>query len=358
MMHLRMHKKNSTCYRLPAEWEPHKATWLTWPHNPTDWPGKMSSVQKTYAELTQKIAAVEEVCILVNSERHEIRARSYLKQARADLANIHFHHIPTNRSWIRDYGPVFVSDNRTKKKIKRIMRFRFNGWARYPAYQKDDSVPLELAYRLNLKMVSAKWEKAPLVLEGGSIDVNGFSTLVTTEECLLDQSIQSRNPGITKSDLEKLFWGYLGVTNVIWLNKGIEGDDTHGHVDDICRFVDRRTMVLAMETNSSDTNAPVLAENMERLRQAQLENGSKPDVVTLPMPKPIYFKKWRLPASYANFYIANETVLVPTFDDPADGRALGVLAELFSGRKVIAIPSADLLLGLGGIHCITLQEPA
>jgi len=342
---------------MPAEWEPHKATWLTWPHNPTDWPGKMSSVQKTYAELTQKLAVVEEVCILVNSERHEMRARRYLKQARADLANINFHHVPTNRSWIRDYGPVFVADNRTKRKLRKIMRFRFNGWARYTAHQKDNSVPLELARRLKLKMISAKWEKVLLVLEGGSIDVNGFGTLITTEECLLDQSIQSRNPGITRSDLEKLFREYLGITKVIWLNKGIEGDDTHGHVDDICRFVDRRTMVLAMETNSSDTNALILAENLERLKQARLEDGSKPTVVTLPMPSPIYFKKWRLPASYANFYIANKIVLVPIFNDPADRKAIGILSDLFPAREVIGINAVDLLLGLGGLHCITLQEP-
>ena len=352
-----MYKTNSIRYRMPAEWELHKATWLTWPHNPTDWPGKMSSVQKVYAELTQKLSAVEEVCILVNSEKHEMRARRYLKQARADLVNIHFHHIPTNRSWIRDYGPVFVDDNRTKKELKRIMRFRFNGWARYPAHQKDDSVPLELAHRLNLKMVSAKWKKVPLVLEGGSIDVNGLGTLITTEECLLDQHKQPRNPGITKSELEKLFMEYLGITNVIWLNKGIDGDDTHGHVDDICRFVDKRTIVLALETNSSDPNALVLAENKERLKQVKLENGSKPTVVMLPMPRPVYFKKWRLPASYANFYIANRTVLVPIFNDPADRKALGVLADLFPARDVVGIHAVDLLIGLGGLHCITLQEP-
>ncbi len=342
---------------MPAEWEPHKATWLTWPHNPTDWPGKMSAVQKIYSALAQKLAVVEEVCILVDSEQHEMRARRYLKQVQADFANIHFYHIPTNRSWIRDYGPLFVTDNRTKRNLKRIIRFRFNGWARYPAHQKDDSVPLELAHRLNLKMISAKWKEVPLVLEGGSIDVNGLGTLVTTEECLLDQDIQSRNPGVTKIDLEEMFREYLGITNVIWLNKGIEGDDTHGHVDDICRFVDRRTMVLAMETNSSDTNASVLAENLERLKQVQLENGSKPDVVTLPMPKPIYFKKWRLPASYANFYIANEIVLVPIFNDSADQKALGILADLFLSREVIGIHAVDLLVGLGGFHCITHQEP-
>ena len=352
-----MYKTNSIRYRMPAEWEPHKATWLTWPHNPTDWPGKMSSVQRTYAGLTQKLAGVEEVCILVNSERHEMRARKYLKQARADLANIHFHHIPTNRSWIRDYGPVFVDDNRAKKELKRIMHFRFNGWARYPAHQKDDSVPLELAHQLNLKMISAKWKKVPLVLEGGSIDVNGLGTLITTEECLLDQHKQPRNPGITKSELEKLFMKYLGITNVIWLNKGIDGDDTHGHVDDICRFVDKRTIVLAIETNSSDTNALVLAENKERLKQVKLENGSKPTVVMLPMPRPVYFKKWRLPASYANFYIANRIVLVPIFNDPADRKALGVLSDLFPTRDVVGIHAVDLLIGLGGLHCITLQEP-
>lgn len=352
-----MYKTNSIRYRMPAEWEPHKATWLTWPHNPTDWPGKMSSVQKTYAELTQKLASVEDVCILVNSDKHEMRARRYLKQVQADFASIHFHHIPTNRSWIRDYGPVFVYDNRTKEKLKRIIRFRFNGWARYPAHHKDDSVPLELARCLNLKMISAKWKEAPLVLEGGSIDVNGAGTLITTEECLLDQNIQPRNTGITKGELEGLFRKDLGITNVIWLNKGIEGDDTHGHVDDICRFVDRRTIVLATETNSSDLNSSIMDENLERLKQVRLEDGSRPVVVLFPMPRPIHFKKWRLPASYANFYIANKIVLVPIFNDPADRKALGILAELFSDREVIGIHAVDLLIGLGGVHCITHQEP-
>ncbi|GAX62167.1 agmatine deiminase [Candidatus Scalindua japonica] len=318
----------------------------------------MSAVQKIYAILTQKLAVFEEVSILVNSEKHEMRARRFLKQAKANLANIHFHHILTNRSWIRDYGPTFVMDNRTKRERKRIIRFRFNGWARYPAHEKDNSVPLELAQRLNLKTIPVKWKKKPLVLEGGSIDVNGSGTLITTEECLLDRKIQSRNPGITKSELEKVFRRHLGITNVVWLNRGIEGDDTHGHVDDICRFVDKQTMVLAMETSSSDPNTPILSENLERLKQVRLENGSKPSVVTLPMPKPIYYKKFRLPASYANFYIANETVLVPTFDGPADHKALGILSDLFQTRNVIGIHALDLLIGLGGFHCITLQEPA
>ena len=352
-----MYIKDSIHYRMPAEWEPHKATWLNWPHNPTDWPGKMLAVQKVYAELVCKLVAVEEVCILVNSRIHETRARKYLEQAQADLTNISFHHISTNRSWIRDYGPTFVSDNRTKRKSKRIIHFSFNGWARYPAHKKDNSVPLKLADRLNLKMISAKWKKLPLVMEGGSIDVNGFGTLITTEECLLDQKTQPRNPGITKIEIEKLFGKYLGITNVIWLSRGIEGDDTHGHVDGICRFVDRRTLVLAMETNPSDVNASVLTENMERLKRVRLEDGSGPDIVTLPMPKPVYFKKWRLPASYANFYIANRTVLVPTFDDPADRKAIGILSELFHTRNIIGINAMDLLIGLGGLHCITLQEP-
>ena len=352
-----MHKKDTIHYCMSAEWEPHKATWLNWPHNPTDWPGKMLAVQKVYAELVRKLAAVEEVCILVNSGNHEARARKYLEQVQADLVNISFHHISTNRSWIRDYGPTFVSDNWTKRKSKRIIRFSFNGWARYPAHKKDNSIPLKLAHRLNLKMISAKWKNLPLVLEGGSIDVNGFGTLITTEECLLDQKTQPRNPGITKSEVEKLFGKYLGITNVIWLSCGIEGDDTHGHVDGICRFVDRRTLVLAMETNPSDVNAAVLVENLERLKNVRLEDGTRPAVVKLPMPKPVYFKKWRLPASYANFYIANGIVLVPIFDDPADRKAIGILAELFPTRDVIGIHAVDLLIGLGGLHCITLQEP-
>ena len=352
-----MHKKGSIHYRMPAEWEPHKATWLNWPHNPTDWPGRMSAVQKVYAELAQKLATVEEVCILVNSGKHEARARKYLGQVRADIANISFHYISTNRSWIRDYGPTFVLDNRTKGKLKRIIRFRFNGWARYPVHKKDNSVPLEMALRLNLKVISAKWKNTQLVLEGGGFDVNGFGSLITSEECLLDQKTQPRNPGITKSEIEKLFGKYLGITNVIWLSRGIEGDDTHGHVDGICRFVDRRTLVLAMETNPSDVNTAALAENLERLKNVRLEDGTRPAVVKLPMPKPVYFKKWRLPASYANFYIANKTVLVPTFDDPADRKAIGILAELFPHRDVIGIHAVDLLVGLGGLHCITLQEP-
>lgn len=342
---------------MPAEWEPHKATWLSWPHNPTDWPGKMIAVQKIYAEMAQKLASVEEVSILVKSVEHETRAKKYLRNAGADFANITFHHLPTNRSWIRDYGPIFVRDNRTKMKLKRIVRFSFNGWARYPAHRKDNSIPLKISYLLKLKMISAKWQNLPLVLEGGSIDVNGSGTLITTEECLLDQKIQSRNPGITKNELAELFRKYLGITNIIWLNRGIEGDDTHGHIDDICRFVDRKTLVLAMETGDSDVNAVILADNLERLKHVRLEEGSKPRVVKLPMPSPVYFKKWRLPASYANFYIANEIVLVPVFNDPADSKALGILAELFNTRKVIGIHATDLLIGLGGPHCITLQEP-
>jgi agmatine deiminase len=237
----------------------------------------MSAVQKVYAELVYKLAAVEKVCILVNSGIHEARARKYLGQVRADLANISFHHLQTNRSWIRDYGPTFVSDNRTKRKSKRIIHFSFNGWARYPAHKKDNSVPLKLADRLNLKMISAKWKKLPLVMEGGSIDVNGFGTLITTEECLLDQEDTTTQSGITKSEIEKLFGKYLGITNVIWLSRGIEGDDTHGHVDGICRFVDRRTLVLAMETNPSDVNASVLTENMERLKQCTIRRWVRPD---------------------------------------------------------------------------------
>ncbi len=343
--------------RMPAEWEQHKATWLSWPHNYTDWPGKIVAVQRIYAKLIQKLAVVEEVCIVVNSIAHETRAKKYLLQVQADFNNISFCHLPTDRSWIRDYGPIIVKDNRTKKKLKRIINFSFNGWARYPAHKKDNNIPLKMSQRLNFKMISAMWKSRPLVLEGGSIDVNGSGTLITTEECLLDQKVQTRNTGITKSVLEESFRKYLGITNVIWLNRGIEGDDTHGHVDDICRFVDRRTIVLAMETNSSDVNAAIMVENMKLLEQVRLEDGSKPDVVMLPMPCPVYFKKWRLPASYANFYIANKIVIVPTFDDPADSKALGILSELFHTRTIIGIRAVDLLIGLGGPHCITLQEP-
>jgi agmatine deiminase len=342
---------------MPAEWEPHEATWLGWPHNRTDWPGKFEPIHWVYGEIVRKIAPGELVRIVVNSPAHELRARKVLKSVGVSMSRIQFLRFPTNRGWTRDFGPLFIKRRKPRPELA-IDRFRFNAWARYPDWKKDDAIPERAARRWKMKMFRAQLGDRDVVLEGGSIDVNGSGTVLTTEECLLDQKRQVRNPGFDRGQTEAVLREYLGVINVIWLGKGIAGDDTHGHVDDLCRFVNRRTVVVCREKNHSEKNYRALEENWERLRGARLEDGSKLDVVALPMPSPLFFDGVRLPASYANFYISNAAVLVPTFNDPNDRVALGILAELFPKRSVVGIHSVDLVWGFGTIHCLTQQQPA
>ncbi|MGA8023832.1 MAG: agmatine deiminase family protein [Candidatus Acidiferrales bacterium] len=344
-------------FTMPAEWEKHEATWLGWPHNPTDWPGKLEPIQWVYGEIVRKISPGEIVRILVNSRAHEAHVRKILKQVGVRANQAEFFHFPTNRGWTRDFGPIFVRRAKPRRQIA-IARFRFNAWARYPDWQKDDAIPAQVARRLKYEIFAARYLGHEVVLEGGSIDVNGRGTLLTTEECLLDQKRQARNPHFSRSDTEMALRENLGVKNIIWLGKGIAGDDTHGHVDDLCRFVDRRTVVLVREKNRHDANYKPLEENWERLRGARLEDDSKLNVVALPMPAPLHFDGVRLPASYANFYICNSAVLVPTFNDPQDRVALGILGELFSGRPVVGIHAVDLVWGFGTLHCLTQQQPA
>ncbi len=344
-------------YRMPAEWEPHEATWIGWPHNLSDWPGRFAPIPWVYSEIVRKLIPGEIVRTLVNSKEHEARARRVLRRVGADLSRIEFFRFPTNRGWTRDFGPVFLKKSGRRHKIA-IVRFRFNAWAKYTDWQKDDTVPVRAARTLRMPLLHARTEKGDLVLEGGSIDVNGRGTLLTTEECLLDPQIQVRNPGLGKREIEKALCDNLGVHNILWLGRGIAGDDTHGHVDDICRFVNPKTVVLCHEANPADPNYAVLQENRERLEGMKLEDGSKIEVVPLPMPEPLVFDGQRLPASYANFYIANAAVLVPTFNDPKDRLALGTLAELFTDRPVVGIHAVDLVWGLGTIHCLTQQQPA
>ena len=343
-------------FRMPAEWEPHHATWIGWPHNASDWPGKITAIPWVYGEIARALARGERVRVLVNSASHEQRARRVLKQVGVPADRVEFFRFPTNRGWTRDFGPCFI--RRESPVEVAIVRFRFNAWAKYPDWRRDDAIPERVARRLKLRVFRARAGNRDLVLEGGSIDVNGQGTLLTTEECLLDPVVQSRNPGLDRAAIETVLRDCLGVTTVLWLGKGIAGDDTHGHVDDLCRFVNPRTVVLCRETDSSDANYGPLEENRERLQGMRLENGSKPDVVFLPMPAPVTFAGQRLPASYANFYISNAAVLVPTFNDPKDRVALGILAELFRDRPVIGIHAVDLVWGLGTIHCLTQQEPA
>ena len=344
---------------MPAEWEPHEATWLGWPHHSTDWLDKLDTIRWVYGEMVRKIAPGERVRILVNNRAHERAARRYLKRAGASLANVQFIVHPTNRGWMRDSGPLFIKKRRERGAAAEtaIVHFHFNAWAKYDDWQKDRRVPEMAAKRLGKRLFNAQCQGRDFVIEGGGIDVNGRGTLLTTEECYLSPKVQVRNPGLGRQEIEQTLKTYLGAKNVLWLMAGPVGDDTHGHIDDICRFVNARTVVLIKETNRKDVNCRPLAENWERIGDLRLENGSKPDVVPLPMPAPIYFDGFRLPASYANFYIANAAVLVPTFNDPNDRIALGTLAELFRDRPVVGIHAVDLVLGFGTLHCLTQQQP-
>ncbi len=344
-------------YRMPAEWELHEATWIGWPHNTTDWPGKMSAIHFVYGEIVRKLSVGEIVRILVNDKSHEAKAKRVLERVGVELSQVEFFRIPTNRGWTRDIGPIFVRHSKSKSDI-RITRFQFNAWARYSDWQKDNRVPERLASKLTLPLSLVEHAGRRVVLEGGSIDVNGAGTLLTTEECLLDAHVQVRNPGFSHRDYEQVFRDALGISNVLWLGKGIAGDDTHGHVDDLCRFVKNNTVVLCEETNVRDENYQVLNENRERLEGMKVENGASIQVVALPMPAPVFFEARRLPASYANFYISNAAVLVPTFNDPNDRMALGILSELFPDRSVVGIHAIDLVWGFGTIHCLTQQQPA
>jgi agmatine deiminase len=341
---------------MPAEWEAHEATWLGWPHTLSDWPGRFAPIPWAYGEIVRKLAPGETVRIIVPSKAHETRVLQVLEAVGADQRRVEFFRWPTDRGWTRDFGPLFVRPETRKGQVA-IAGFRFNGWAKYPDWKKDALVKERAARALKVPLRPVVWKGRPVVLEGGSIDVNGRGTLLTTEECLLDPNVQVRNPGFTRGDYEGMLREALGVTNVLWLGKGIAGDDTHGHVDDLARFVNARTVVLAREKNRDDVNHRPLQENHERLEGMRLEDGSRPEVVSLPMPSPLVFKGQRLPASYANFYVANAAVLVPTFNDPNDRVALGILGELFPDRPVVGIHAVDLVWGLGTLHCLTQQQP-
>lgn len=340
-------------YRMPAEWEPHAATWLAWPHEPTDWPGKFEPIPHLYCEIVRILARGEDVRILIPRPLRP-QARALLRQAGAWNNRVQFVDAPTDRSWTRDYCPIFVKGPEDERLA---VKWRFNGWAKYKNWENDDRAGELAARAARVRPALPLWNDRRVVLEGGSIDVNGLGLLLTTEECLLSR-VQQRNPGIERDQYEALFEGWLGVEKTIWLNRGITGDDTHGHVDDLARFVGPNTVVTAVEDDPADPNYEPLRENLERLKAARNLRGRPLKVVALPMPRPVWYGKQRLPASYANFYIANSVVLVPVFSDPADRVALNTLQGVFPDRQVIGIYSVDLVLGLGTLHCMTMQEPA
>jgi agmatine deiminase len=345
---------NTLGFRMPAEWEPHEATWLGWPHELTDWPGKFAPIPWAFAEIVRHLSQIERVILLVENAASENRVRAILKKSGANLTNVNFFRIPTDRGWMRDSGPICVKNSAGEVAFN---NFVFNGWAKYSNHKKDAQVVAKANQKLKRRLWQPIHKGRRVVLEGGSIDVNGRGTLLTTEECLLSNT-QERNPGFTREDYAEVFREYFGVTNVLWLKNGIAGDDTHGHVDDLTRFVNPTTVVTIVESNPKEANYAALQENLALLHTMKDQDGHRLQIETLPMPAPVYFNNQRLPASYANFYIANKLVLVPTFNDPNDREALNTLSKLFPGRDVVGIACRDLVLGLGTIHCMTQQQPA
>ena len=386
--------------RMPAEWEPHDATWLAWPHHHGDWPGKFEPIPWVYTEIVRNLARHERVDLIVNDAAAEHQARKLLDRANAFPGNVRFHRWPTNRAWLRDSGCIFVKEkpgfarpdspfssaqgklggpsphevreghdlsraNDDAEAMRALapegsllaMNFRFNAWAKYSNWRHDEKIGALMSTVAHAQEIRPTHRNTRVVLEGGSIDVNGQGTLLTTEECLLSK-VQQRNPGMSRKDYEKLFADYLGAPHVIWLNKGISGDDTHGHVDDLTRFVARDTVVTMVESNRKDVNHKPLRDNLGLLQAARDQAGKPLTIVELPMPAPVIFEQRRLPASYANFYIANGVVLVPVFNDPNDRIALNTLSDLFPTRKIVPIYSGDLVWGLGTMHCMTQQQPA
>jgi agmatine deiminase len=350
-------------YRMPAEWEPHEATWLAWPHNPEDWPGKFQAIPWVYAEIVRLLAERERVHLIVEDEQAERRARGMLARAGAKLEQVSFHAWPTDRGWMRDSGPIFIRKDGLRDGTGQVAltNWGFNAWAKYDDWRLDDLIPERVAGLLKLPewqpRIEVDGEPRRLVLEGGAIDTNGEGTLLATEECLQSE-VQERNPGVKRERLERALRDFLGMEQVIWLGRGIAGDDTHGHVDDITRFVGPETIVTCVEPDTRDANHEPLRENLERLRAARTPDGKQFTLVELPMPRPVIFRGQRLPASYANFYIANGVVLAPTFHDKNDRVALNTLAEIFPDRDVIGVHCVDLVWGLGTLHCMTQQQPA
>jgi len=374
-----------TGYRMPAEWEAHAATWLAWPHYKPDWPGKFEPIPWVYAEIVRHLSSRERVEIIVKDSSAERVARKTLKRAHALNADVRFHRWPTDRVWTRDSGCAFVWEGGVDARVRAGTRaslraapaetgenggklvpeapaglaalaWRFNAWAKYPNWKRDQKIAGLMAKAAGAKEIQPQFRDRRVVLEGGSIDVNGSGSILTTEECLLSR-VQQRNPGMKKRDYERIFADYLGAPNVIWLGSGIVGDDTHGHVDDITRFVSPDTVVTSVDADPKSENYEALRENIRRLRDSTTERAKPLAIIDLPMPAPVYFEGRRLPASYANFYIANGIVLVPVFNDPNDRIALDILADTFPERDVVGIYCGDLVWGFGAIHCMTQQQP-
>jgi agmatine deiminase len=338
-------------YRMPAEWEPHAATWLAWPHKEESWPGNFAPIPAVWVEIVRVLEPSEHVNILVNDSAAATTVRELLGAGGIPERNVSLHEIPTNDAWIRDHGPTFLTRRVDSQTELAAVRWRYNAWGgKYPPWDLDDGVAERVATR-----VAAPVFRPGIILEGGSIEVNGKGTLLTTEACLLNPN---RNPHLTRAQIEQYLRDYLGVSHILWLGDGIVGDDTDGHIDDLARFVDVSTVVTVLESDPRDENFELLQANHERLRRMTDQDGRALRIVTLPMPRPVVYDGQRLPASYANFYIANAVVVVPTFNDPNDAVALQTLQALFPQRRVVGIHATEMIWGLGALHCVTQQQPA
>lgn len=337
-------------FRMPAEWEPQEAVWFSWPHNVDTWPGAFPSVPPVFAEIVREISESQRVRINVGDESMAEQARSLLKQHGADLSNVAFHPNPTNDCWARDHGPLYVVRDEHGVRERALIDWGYNSWGeKYPPYDLDNGIPR----RISNEFGEFAFEGG-MILEGGSIDVNGTGSLLTTTSCLLNPN---RNPQLNRAQIESRLRDYLGVENILWLEDGILGDDTDGHIDDITRFVSSTTIVTAIEDDPHDDNHLPLQKNLQLLKQMTNEQGQSFDIVKLPMPQPVYFDNHRLPASYANFLITNDKVLVPTYRCDRDQAALEILKEQFPTRQIVGIDCTHLVWGLGAIHCISQQQP-
>ncbi len=336
-------------YSFPAEWEKHEATWLSWPHKEASWPGKLETIYAPYSNFIKIIAEGEKVRINVKDEAMESDARAHLQKAGADLDQIEFYFNESNDAWCRDHGPAFLLNKSGDKKV--VVDWDYNAWGdKYPPYDLDDIIPTKIADQFHLPVFHPK-----IVMEGGSVEFNGAGTILTTTACLLNEN---RNPHLSKSQIEQYLLEFYGAEQVLWLGEGIVGDDTDGHIDDITRFVNEDTVLTVVENDPSDDNFLLLQENLESLKSMRLRNGKALNIVQLPMPSAVIYDGTRLPASYANFYIANSAVIVPTFRDNNDEVALKIIQEIFPDRKVVGIDSTDIIWGLGSFHCLSQQEPA
>lgn len=335
-------------FYFPAEWHKHTATWLSWPHKEASWPGKINTIYTPYCQFIGEVAKGEKVCINVANEAMKASAVNHLQKAEINLQNIEFYFHPTNDAWCRDHGPAFVINEKTKEKA--IIDWGYNAWGnKYPPYDLDDVIPTLIGKSLGLQVFHPN-----IVMEGGSVEFNGKGTLLTSTCCLLNQN---RNPQLNQQQIENYLHQYYGATHIMWIDEGIIGDDTDGHIDDTVRFVNSDTVITVVEHNKNDENYSLLQQNLKQLHKLRLQDGKQMNIVELPMPNAVVYDGQRLPASYANFYIANSAVVVPTFRDKNDDKALQIIQDCFTDRPVIGIDSTDIIWGLGSFHCLSQQEP-